>query len=504
MRRVLPIVGFTVLVFGAICWRGDAFAQDVPLTNADQLAAVVDESGLWYPLASPVEPSPSDQRLGIFWADFSQLTNAIGGVRNFDGETQYGITIWRLRLTRITNEVTLSYPAADTNLWQAPATDGDDFSNHYDNVLRGWCILQAAMNYESYDDLIADGYTNLTPQRIVVDIMMGDVNDCDTYEANADGGTTSFGAFTTMDEDPDGLGGDPCSITNLSQTFYCTAIQQLTNHWTVVSWQSCPVFLYEIFSANQLTANTLWQPQAYIWGQPTTTVWTDTTTTVSSSVTQRFYKIKRIVGSSIAAGPGHSLTLTATGILWAWGHDDTGELGDGITASESLPVQVAESDACTGQIVNAQAVSAGGVSVYETHDVIYGFSVAADTNGMVWAWGDDPGDPSGYSPVAYQITGISNVFSVAGGAQHVLALRANETVWAWGDDTYGELGVGGLASGFTNLPIASLVVTQVVAIAAGDSHSVALDANGGVWTWAPAATVSWATGERPTLLRRRY
>ncbi len=125
-----------------------------PLPNAEELAAVIDQSGLWYPLVSPTEQPLSSQALGIFWADFSQLTNAIGDVRNFEAETQYGVSVWRLRLTRTTDETVFSYPSAETNLFQLAVTAGD-FSNHYDRVLWSWAIIHApASSSESYDDLL--------------------------------------------------------------------------------------------------------------------------------------------------------------------------------------------------------------------------------------------------------------------------------------------------------------------------------------------------------------
>jgi hypothetical protein len=45
---------------------------------------------------------------------------------------------------------------------------------------------------------------------------------------------------------------------------------------------------------------------------------------------------------SIAAGDGHSLSLTADGSVWAWGHNDYGQVGDGTTVTRLLPVKVSE------------------------------------------------------------------------------------------------------------------------------------------------------------------
>lgn len=63
---------------------------------------------------------------------------------------------------------------------------------------------------------------------------------------------------------------------------------------------------------------------------------------------------------------------------------------------------------------------------------------------------------------------LSNVVSVAGGANHSLALRADGTVTAWGDAAQ------------TNMPPG---MSNIIAISAGDAHSVALREDGRIFVW---------------------
>jgi hypothetical protein len=65
---------------------------------------------------------------------------------------------------------------------------------------------------------------------------------------------------------------------------------------------------------------------------------------------------------------------------------------------------------------------------------------------------------------------LTNVVAIAGGGFHSLALLANGTVVVWGDNTYGQ----------TNMPAD---LTNVVAIVGGGFHSLALRANGTVVAW---------------------
>ena len=66
--------------------------------------------------------------------------------------------------------------------------------------------------------------------------------------------------------------------------------------------------------------------------------------------------------------------------------------------------------------------------------------------------------------------GLTNVVAIAGGGNHSLALRADGTVAAWGRNSEGQTGI---PPGLTN----------VVVIASGDYHSLALRADGSVVAW---------------------
>jgi hypothetical protein len=65
---------------------------------------------------------------------------------------------------------------------------------------------------------------------------------------------------------------------------------------------------------------------------------------------------------------------------------------------------------------------------------------------------------------------LTNAIAIAAAQNHSLALRANGTVEAWGDTNYG----------LTNIPAG---LTNVVAIAAGGQHNLALEADGCVVAW---------------------
>ncbi|MGK3960038.1 SBBP repeat-containing protein [Sorangium sp. So ce118] len=71
---------------------------------------------------------------------------------------------------------------------------------------------------------------------------------------------------------------------------------------------------------------------------------------------------------------------------------------------------------------------------------------------------------------------------VAAGAYHTLFLRADGTVWAWGRNSDGQLATGDLVSpAMTPSEVAGLPIIK--AVAAGGSHSLALDVDGHLWAW---------------------
>jgi len=84
--------------------------------------------------------------------------------------------------------------------------------------------------------------------------------------------------------------------------------------------------------------------------------------------------------------------------------------------------------------------------------------------GTVVAWGDNAW---GQADVP---AGLTNVMAVAAGMRHSLALKEDGTVMAWGGDD----------NGLTEVPAG---LTNVIAIAAGGSNCLALKADGTVIVW---------------------
>jgi alpha-tubulin suppressor-like RCC1 family protein len=174
----------------------------------------------------------------------------------------------------------------------------------------------------------------------------------------------------------------------------------------------------------------------------------------------------------IAAGDDFSLALESDGSVWAWGHNDRGQLGNGTNVQSGKPARV---KGLTGKFV---AIAAG-----------WFFALALRSDGTVWGWGFDYAGQLGNgsnddTTSAVEVTGLTGrVVSIACGFSHSLAVMSNGSVWAWGDNSSGELGTK-TQDVFQNTPVAvDGLSSGVTAVAGGTDQSLALKADGSVWSW---------------------
>jgi alpha-tubulin suppressor-like RCC1 family protein len=196
----------------------------------------------------------------------------------------------------------------------------------------------------------------------------------------------------------------------------------------------------------------------------------------------------------VMASPAH-----AANIGWAWGLNQSGQLGIGTAGPEECGSERKQCSTTPLEVSGLTGIKAmaGGAD----------HSLALLESGGVMAWGADASGQLGNGqteersrvPVAVCAAGeispcvkaLSAVTAVAAGESHSLALLSNGTVQAWGANGAGELGDGTTSS--SDVPVAVCAVGEtapcasdlsgVTAIAAGQNHSLALLSNGTVMAW---------------------
>ena len=171
---------------------------------------------------------------------------------------------------------------------------------------------------------------------------------------------------------------------------------------------------------------------------------------------------------AVAAGYDHALALKSDGSVWAWGKNLSGQIGDGSTTDRLTAVQVPALSGIT-------SIAAGdGFSLAVQQDGGLGgllWSWGKNVSGQL-------GDGSTLMrsrPV--RVLGIDDAQSATAGEAFGIVRLATGAVWAWGRNSDEEVG-GGFSSPYTVAPAVVAPLGAIVTLSAGQRHSMAADADG--------------------------
>ncbi len=218
--------------------------------------------------------------------------------------------------------------------------------------------------------------------------------------------------------------------------------------------------------------------QVYAWGSNLLGQLGDGSTT-DSEVPAPIDAPDGVTFTAIAAGGDHSLALSSTGAVYAWGANSAGQLGDGTTTSSDVPVR---STAPDGVILSAIAAGTG-------------YSMALTAEGQVYAWGfnasgqlGDGTDASSPTMAAVTLPPGVTITSIACGADHSLALSSTGSVYEWGSDVFGQLDTALVDSATVDSPVPVQPLglpplATFVSVAGGLDSSYAVTSTGVVWSW---------------------
>ncbi len=205
------------------------------------------------------------------------------------------------------------------------------------------------------------------------------------------------------------------------------------------------------------------------------------------------------VQAQVAGGYGFSLHLREDGTLWAMGDNSDGQLGIGTEGwYESTPVRVRSADG-TGYLENIVAIAAGGSGQMADGDP---FALALTEAGTVYAWGSNSNDRLGSGAVGdltatlpVKVEDLEDIIAIAAGANYAVALNKDGHVLSWGHNGFTrQLGDGGVTATDSGDPVTAMKksdapLSDIVQISSGGQHTVALRADGSVWSWGSSSAL---------------
>ncbi|MEV5573140.1 Ig-like domain repeat protein [Spirillospora sp. NPDC052269] len=154
---------------------------------------------------------------------------------------------------------------------------------------------------------------------------------------------------------------------------------------------------------------------------------------VDSNVPVRTMLPEGAIATHVYSGHLHSLALTSDGRVLAWGHNASGQLGDGTTTDRRVPVQV--------RLPAGATVTRVGAGRFH--------NLALTSDGHVLAWGQNSYGKLGdgttaerHVPVQVRLPAGATVTQLAAGWDHSMVLTSRGRVLSWGRNQYGQLGDG--------------------------------------------------------------
>ena len=184
--------------------------------------------------------------------------------------------------------------------------------------------------------------------------------------------------------------------------------------------------------------------KVWAWGQNTFgQVGTGSVSTMVLTPTQ-------VVGlppvKAVAAGSGHSLIADEQfGNVWAWGQNTFGQAGTGNTSSPVLSPTPVNGVFAVATLVSghnsSHVIMSGGLALAWGHNVSGQLGNGTTAN----------------SATPVNVVGLADAHSLAVGAQHALALRPGCPVWAWGHNAQGQMGTGSTSNPGPTAPVSTLL-----------------------------------------------
>ena len=177
--------------------------------------------------------------------------------------------------------------------------------------------------------------------------------------------------------------------------------------------------------------------------------------------------------TAVAAGYYHSLAIKDDKTLWAWGHNNYGQLGDNTTADKHVPTQENAGDK------DWAFVAAG-----------YNHSLALKDDGSLFGWGINnyaqigDGSRTNRHIPTQEASAATDWVEIDGGNSQSVARKSDGTLWAWGYNNYGQIGENIVTYKYAPERLDDQEYMQVIG---AEYHTAGLTTNGVIQMWGAVA-----------------
>lgn len=189
----------------------------------------------------------------------------------------------------------------------------------------------------------------------------------------------------------------------------------------------------------------------------------------------------------IASGWNFNLALAGDGTVYSWGINQNGQLGNG-TASASVyatEAQIVKGTDGTGSLTNIATIAAGRLTSYAVSQSGVLYAWGSNSHGQL----GDTANGAHYSPFASNQQGgepLPQITKVAANAYSALALDVDGKVWSMGSNGNGQRGFGTTSNsqyGAKQVTTVGGTLPTIIGIGVGEAHGVAVSSAGKVYAW---------------------
>lgn len=179
-------------------------------------------------------------------------------------------------------------------------------------------------------------------------------------------------------------------------------------------------------------------------------------------------------GRLISGGRGHYCGIKTDGTAWCWGFGTSGQLGAGNNSSSTVPVQVTSIMPST--------------TPWSTIGAAASHSCGIKADGTLWCWGKGSegqlgNNGTGNSNTPVQVASTIGWKSISLGSDDTCGIKVDGTLWCWGNYANGRLGLGSSIAANQTTPQQVGTNTDWASVSAGANHTCGIKTDGTAWCW---------------------